>query len=342
MKSKKLIALLLAAVLMTVCFPVYGAADSAPEGELFLTVSSIDFSLVGDSEDIYLGVVPREQVTWESEDPSVVSVENGVLTAVSVGSTVIHASYADQEVSCKAGCLAENQEALEALPEEILSQPKRLPPAVDMEETITFYDQSLIIGDSITYFMFEHEAQSNLLGGMYFNTRQGTSLNGFVTCSKNLYYQGEEVLTDYLIGTYEKDYGTNRVYFLIGCIDIQVPPQLEYFFHNWDLMLQHIHEQAPNTQVAIISNIPKNNNVQYPQDFNKLVKENNVKLKQYCADNDCLFLDLYIYVQDHLDRMPAVYSKDEFHLNEDGCVAWMQMMRYWAKYEQAGGSMIPS
>ena len=47
------------------------------EGSLFLKVSSVTFSVVGESEDIYLGLIPRELVTWESEDPSVVSVENG-------------------------------------------------------------------------------------------------------------------------------------------------------------------------------------------------------------------------------------------------------------------------
>ena len=57
------------------------AQPKMQEGSLFLKVSSITFSLVGESDDIYLGLIPREEVTWESEDPAVVSVENGVLTA---------------------------------------------------------------------------------------------------------------------------------------------------------------------------------------------------------------------------------------------------------------------
>ena len=74
------------------------APKAAPvsESNLFLTVSSITFSLVGEQEDIYLGLVPRELVNWESEDPSVVSVANGVLTAVGVGTTTVRASYDDR------------------------------------------------------------------------------------------------------------------------------------------------------------------------------------------------------------------------------------------------------
>ena len=85
------------------------------EGSLFLKVSSITFSVVGESEDIYLGMIPREEVTWESDDPSVVSVENGVLTANGVSTTTIRAVYGEQQVECTAGCLASTQEELEGL-----------------------------------------------------------------------------------------------------------------------------------------------------------------------------------------------------------------------------------
>lgn len=83
---KRIAAIILAWVLTVstaVCWAIptaYGEAEEAAPNQdsLFLKVSSITFSLVGESDDIYLGLVPIEQVTWESEDPSVVSVENGV------------------------------------------------------------------------------------------------------------------------------------------------------------------------------------------------------------------------------------------------------------------------
>ena len=84
---KRLLAMLLvAATALGLCAAALpasaeGTDASVLEGSLFLKVSSITFSLVGECEDIYLGVIPRELVTWESENPSVVSVENGVLTA---------------------------------------------------------------------------------------------------------------------------------------------------------------------------------------------------------------------------------------------------------------------
>ena len=83
--KKSIVLALLACVVLSLCGPAWG---EEAEGSLFLKVSSITFSLVGESDDIYLGLVPREQVTWESQAPRAVSVENGVLTATGAGSTV--------------------------------------------------------------------------------------------------------------------------------------------------------------------------------------------------------------------------------------------------------------
>ena len=62
-----------------------GSAEEAPGGRLFLTVSRIDLSVVGETEDIYAGTAPRENVQWQSDDEKVVTVRDGVLTATGVG-----------------------------------------------------------------------------------------------------------------------------------------------------------------------------------------------------------------------------------------------------------------
>ncbi len=131
------------------------------EGNLFLKASSVTFSVVGETDDIYLGLIPRKLVTWESDDPDVVSVENGVLTATGVGTTTIRATYHDRQVECTAGCLAETEEALKGLDAELLASPKRLPPEVDLEAPCTYFDNAAIVGDSITYFLFQWESKSN-------------------------------------------------------------------------------------------------------------------------------------------------------------------------------------
>lgn len=88
-------------LLLTVCLMagLGGVAWAEPNEEVFLTVSQILFGTVGESEYIYAGSVPLEEVAWESEDPQIIAVEKGVLTAVGVGSTRIHATFGDSTVS---------------------------------------------------------------------------------------------------------------------------------------------------------------------------------------------------------------------------------------------------
>lgn len=321
---------------------VLETASPVLEDSLFLKVSSITFSLVGESDDIYLGLVPRELVTWESEDPSVVSVENGVLTATGVGSTTIRATYGDRQVACTAGCLAETQEALDRLDHEILSAPKRLPPEVDLEEPCTYFDNAAIVGDSITYFLLQWESKTDYLGNMLFLARGGVSMNGFVRRFKNIYYRGKEMNLEDAIAKSQVE----RVYFLMGSNDISSSTQRPYLFDNWTTMLQRIREQSPDVEIVLLSNIPLYDNEPDSKlndakikEHNDRIEDYNVKLKQFAEENNCLFLDLCYYVQDHYNRMPEIYNQGSYHMNEAGCLNWMKILRYYAQYELEGGTL---
>lgn len=337
---KKSIALaLLACVVLSLCGPAWG---EEAEGSLFLKVSSITFSLVGESDDIYLGLVPREQVTWESEDPSVVSVENGVLTATGVGSTVIRASFGDHQVECAAACLAEDRDALEQLDPQVLRAPKRLPPQVDLEEPCAYFDNAAIVGDSITYFLFQWESKTNYLGSILFLARGGVSMNGFVRGAKNIYYRGREMLLDDAIALSQVE----RVYFLMGSNDISSSNQRPYVMENWQTMLDRIREKHPTVEIVLMSNIPlydsepnSGQNDQAILTYNNRIEEYNRQLRQFAQDNGCLFLDLCYYVQDHHNQLAEVYSQGSYHMNEAGCLNWMKILRYYAQFEQEGGSL---
>ena len=314
----------------------------ALEGSLFLKVSSITFSLVGESDDIYLGLIPRELVTWESEDPAVVSVEDGILTATGVGTTIIRATYNDRQVECAAGCLVATQEELDSLDPEILSSPKRLPPEVNLEEPCTYFDNAAIVGDSITYFLLQWESKTDYLGNMLFLARGGVSMNSFVRRFKNIYYRGKEMNLEDAIAKSQVE----RVYFLMGSNDISAKTQRPYLFDNWDIMLERIREKSPDVEIVLMSNIPLYDdepgsklNDDKIREHNNMIEDYNVKLKQFAEENDCLFLDLCYYVQDHYNRMPEIYSQGSYHMNEAGCLNWMKILRYYAQYELEGGPL---
>lgn len=311
------------------------ATEPVLEQDLFLTVSSITFSVAGESENIYLGLIPADQVSWESENPEIVSVENGVLTAVSAGTTVIHASYYDKEVSCTAGCLAQTQEELEALDSEILSAPKRLPPEVDLEAPCTYFDDAALIGDSITYFLWQLECQNNYLGEAQFLTRMGVSVNSLARQYKSVCFEGIEMDVEEAIARSN----VKRAYFLLGCLDFQVPAEKANLINNWNVMMDRITEKLPDLEIVIISSIPCYPDLTDAAEFNQAVADANVQLRQMAEERDFGFLDLYSYIEDHTGSMSADYSKDTYHMDADGSLVWMKVLRYYTQFEAEGGSL---
>ncbi len=305
------------------------------EGDLYLKVSSITFTLVGESEDIYLGLIPREEVTWESDDPGIVSVENGVLTANGVGTTTIRAAYHDREISCTAGCLAQTREDLAQLNASVLAAPKRLPPELDLEEACTELDSAALIGDSITYILSQWEGQYDYLGDVQFLCRGGVSMNGFVRRFKNLYFRGKEMYLEDAVAAS----GAERLYFLMGSNDISDEIQRSYVFENWTTMLERIRTQVPDIEIVVMSNTP-----QFPQEYNvdkknDLIEEYNENLRTFAGENGCMYLDLAYYIQDHYGRMPQSYNLDGYHMNETGNLVWMKILRFYAQYESEGGTL---
>lgn len=305
---------------------------------LFLKVSSITFSLAGDSEDIYLGLAPREQITWTSEDPSIVSVENGVLTAQGVGTTTIHAVCGEQSVQCLAGCLANTQEELDALDPEILEKPMRTVPEVDLESPCSFYDNAMLVGDSIALMLFQYESTHDNLGDLMILGRNGTSLVGLVMRFKNLYYQGTEMNLEDIVAKA----GAGRIYILLGSNDIASKDNRISYFDNWDVMCSRIRQASPDTEIVIISNTPRCRDIMdhlaIPvEEYNAMLKEDNAKLKQFCQEHGCFYLDLACYVEDHRGDMAAEYNRDGYHMNDLGYLQWVKLMRFYAEYELAGG-----
>lgn len=304
------------------------------EGTMFLKASSVNLSLVGDTEDIYLGLIPKEAVTWESDDESVVTFQDGVLTATGVGNTTVRAIYRDQVVECVAGCLANTQEELMQLPEEVLRAPKRLPPAVDLESECTELDEATIIGDSITYFLFQWENRYDYMGKVQFLTKGGVSLNGFVLRFKNINYRGREMnLEDAIAAS-----GVKKAFIMLGQNDISSKAHVK-IMENWEILLGRIREKAPDVEIYIQSSIPRRSSEVTDNYMNERIFDYNQELRQFALDNGCKFIDLEYYIRDHVDKMAVCYSQGDYHMNEKGCLAWMQILRYYTMYENQGGTL---
>ena len=109
---------------------------------------------------------------------------------------------------------------------------------------------------------------------------------------------------------------------------------------NLALSLQYLtHKNAPDKEIVVVSNIPSFTTKTEPTKFNTRWEEATPKIKQLTAQRGHGYLDLGYYIQDHYGRMPEIYCKDEFHINDEGNLVWVKLLRFCAQFESEGGSL---
>lgn len=72
--------------------------------ELRLNRKDFTLSYKGESWVLYNGSIPKNQITWSSENESVATFADGKVVAVGGGMTTLHAEYNGQKVSCIVRC----------------------------------------------------------------------------------------------------------------------------------------------------------------------------------------------------------------------------------------------
>jgi len=300
-----------------------------PEGILFLSVSRLDFSVAGESEDIYVGTLPREAVTFASMDETVATFENGILTAVGVGETTVTASFGDEEIAVAVKCLASTEEELLALDETTLRSAKRYPPVMG-DEPMEYFSDAAIVGDSITYILFQWETMHDYLGDVLFLARGGTGLNGIVRDYKRILYKGRESkLDDALV-----DAQSQKVFIMLGQNDLRYR-EIEECMESWVILIDRIRTARPDIEIHIQSCTPEWIKSTSSNFNNEKIEEYNEILRDFALNNDCFFVDIHYYTVDHLHRMPTEYELDKsIHMNEAGCYAWMQALKAYAFLQQ--------
>lgn len=75
------------------------------EEPFMLTRMELEFTAAGDTWEIYAGSVSLNEIVFSSDDEQVATIdENGVVTAVAEGQTVVRAQYGDEIASCNVSC----------------------------------------------------------------------------------------------------------------------------------------------------------------------------------------------------------------------------------------------
>lgn len=86
--------------------PTETTTPTTPDNTVEFKLNRDDFTLSQKNEtwDLYNGEIPDDQITWTSSNEKVVTVKDGVVTAVGTGSATITAEYAGQKYKCAVHC----------------------------------------------------------------------------------------------------------------------------------------------------------------------------------------------------------------------------------------------
>lgn len=302
-------------------------ATTEPEpitGELFLTVSQITFSTVGETENIYAGTVPIDRVEWKSDDESVIHVAGGMLSAVGTGTTTITASCEGQEISCTASCLAQTGDELRKLPENDLRQPKRMAPEVP-NEVLSFYDNAVLIGDNITYGFYNYKKQDGRLDNLQCLYRGSLGIHNLLTRRQNLSYHGSEMPMEDAL----QKLGCQKAFILLGTNDLQVRTE-ETVIDELDQLLSKTVEKNPSLQIYLVSVLPVANRNMMSNGVNERIRAYNLLLEKFAKERGFHYVPVAPYLEDHIPGFARMYAQDKYQPNAKGVSAWIDGFRTFA------------
>lgn len=109
------------------------------------------------------------------------------------------------------------------------------------------------------------------------------------------------------------------IYLMIGINDMNSYKSLNEIFENYVEILKELEKSDSNIYIQSILYTQMNS-------FNKKVKELNIKLKEYCTNNDLVYIDLNKSLSED-ESLLNEFTTDGLHLNTKAYIAWARELR---------------
>jgi hypothetical protein len=192
-----------------------------------------------------------------------------------------------------------------------------------------WFDDTLFIGDSITYVLMQYCDSQEKLPGMQIWSEQ--SLNVY-TMSQNTFrfwYRGEAYSLPELV----KASGAKRVIFCLGINDIVREGGVEQTMALWPQIFDAIKELNPDAELMLQSCFPMwKVSVVYDLS-NDVINEYNAEMRDFCAENGHTFVDIADAFRTKDGSLKEEYSSDSYvHLTPEAAELWVEQLRNPANY----------
>ena len=301
--------------------------ENLPEEPFGLNKEDITLVTQGETWILYDGNVDLTKVVFSSEDETVATFFNGIVTAKNSGMTTVHADYNGQRFSCVVRC------NLRFFPEGGIDlnntpygtdpdYPVTAPPAGNKVGS-NFFDDAVFIGDSVTLKLSYYAASSGELGKATFLTRGSYGVNHAVTDSMLLNYQGKDMKVEDAV----KATGAKKVFIMLGMNDIALYG-IDKTIDNWKTLISRIKSTCPNAKIYVQSMTPIWTGGETGGLTNKNMDAYNERLQTAVTAEGCYFINVAPYMKDATGGLATLYCSDSFvHVTDEGSAAWIKVLK---------------
>jgi len=329
-------------------------APEEPTGTLSLDIDEITLWSKGMSRPAYNGTIDPTLVSFETDDETVATFQNGVIQAVGYGTTTLRASCGSQQASCIVHCTFDAGKTLVATDEpraaakvpqaaaKVKQAAAKLAqsapakgsrdPIMDPPETFegasTFFDNAAFLGDSVSVALANRALATGELGNALFLTRVSYGLYHAVNDTMYITYQGRRMPPEDALALA----GVEKVFVMLGMNDIATYG-INTSIGNWGRMVERIREKCPDIEIYVQSITPVWTGGEQGRVNNTRTDQFNAQLPEFAAANGCYFIDIGAYMKDSTGGLASDYSSDHYvHLSSTGAKVWIDILKSYAGY----------
>ena len=268
-------------------------------------------------------------VIWTSDDETVATVHQGVVTAIGRGTTAVTAQIADKTINCVVECDLPVQPVLNENAGE--RDPVYLAPTEEIVDD-SFFDNALFISDSQGLIFYTCIKSEGLLSNAVHMARNSYSIESAADNKMLLSWRGGDFPIEEAIEKSE----AARVFIMLGVNDVgnYALSEIPLLMDKWQNVLDKIKEKTPEVQICIQSVPPAWTGGETKQVTNEKLCRYNELLEQKAKENGCVFIDIAKYFVDSTGGMADCYASDNYvHTNREGVKTWVKVLKACTDYE---------
>ena len=200
-------------------------------------------------------------------------------------------------------------------------------PAVLREEEripLDFFADAVILGDSISHILETYCYDSGDLGEVMFLCPNSYSVHNAVSGQLQVWIQGRAHSVEDAIALT----GARKVFIMLGVNDVAREGGVPGTMELWQIMLDRIREKSPDVTFYIESCFPVYRYAEYLPDGNGVIDGYNEQLRQFCEDNDCVYVDIAHFFKDEFNALADIYCSDQYvHITNEAAALWASLLR---------------